>query len=77
METHDYITNKLACLVRDALKLEYVKVVIAVVATMGVQLVSPYHFRTIATIATHSSLKDFFINLHEQLASHHVEEGFF
>ena len=77
LETHDYITNKLACLVRDALKLEYVKVVIAVVATMGVQLVSPYHFRTIATTATHSSLKDFFINLHEQLASHHVEEGFF
>ena len=77
LESHIYITNKLACLVRDALNLDYVKVVIAVIATIGVHLISPYHATTIAKTATHSSLKVFLNSLYSDLANHHVNEDFF
>ena len=57
LESYSDITNKLACLVRDALNLDYVKVVIVVMAAIGVHLVSPYHAMTISQNATHKRLK--------------------
>ena len=77
LETYSEITNKLACLVRDALHLDYVKVVIAVVATIGVHLVSPYHAITISKKATHTSMKVFLKTLYSDLANHCVGEDFF
>ena len=38
LESHKDVTNKLACLVHDALSLDYIKIVIAVVAAIGVHL---------------------------------------
>ena len=60
LESYSDITNKLACLVRDALNLDYVKVVIVVI---GVHLVSPYHAMTISQNATHKHLKVFYETL--------------
>ena len=40
LSTHEYITNKLACLVRDALCLEYTRVAAAVIAVTGVLLIA-------------------------------------
>ena len=65
LSTHEHITNKLACLVRDALWLEYIRVVVAVTAVIGVQLISPYHVMTISNKSAHSSLQLFFENLYE------------
>ena len=40
LDLHDYVTNKLACLARDSLRLEYIKPVAAVIASIGIHLVS-------------------------------------
>ena len=77
LEKHSYITNKLACLVRDALNLDYVKVVVAVVAAIGVHLISPYHAMTIHKDATHSSLQVSLKTLYNDLIDHEVNEDFF
>ena len=68
--THEYITNELACLLRDALCLEYIRVVVAVIAAVGVQLIAPYHAVIISSKSTHSSLKLFFEYLYEELFNH-------
>ena len=65
------------CLVRDALSLEYIRVVVAVIAVIGIQLIAPYHAMTIANKSTHSSLKLFFENLYKELCNHQVHETFF
>ena len=70
-------TNKLACLVRDALCLEYIRVVVPLIAVIGVQLVARYYAMTISNKSTHSSLKLFFENLYEELCNHQVNETFF
>ena len=77
LEEHDYITNKLACLVRDALALEYIKIVAAVVAVIGIQLVTPFHALTISKGATHSNLKATFESLYHELNTNDVTENFF
>ena len=77
LNTHEYIINKLACLVRDALCLEYIGVVVAVIAVIGVQLIAPYHAMTISNKSTHSSLKLFFESLYEELCNQEVDETFF
>ena len=77
LSTHEYITNKLACLVRDALWLEYIRVIVTVIAVIGVQVIAPYHAMTISNKSTHSSLKLFFENLFEELCNHQVNETFF
>ncbi|CAM1331741.1 Uncharacterised protein g10665 [Pycnogonum litorale] len=77
LEEHDYITNKLACLVRDALALEYIKIVAAVVAIIGIQLVTPFHALTISKGATHSKLKETFESLYQELNRNDVTEDFF
>ena len=77
LDSHDYISNKLACLVRDAMNLEYVQVVIAVVASIGMQLISPFHATTIATDSNHSSLTEFLRDLYLHLSAATVAQGFF
>ena len=77
LSSHDYITNKLACLVRDALSLEYVKVVVSVVAIVGMQIITPYHAMTISKTATHSKLKVMFESLYEELTSKEINCDFF
>ena len=77
LRTNEYITNKLACLVRDALCLEYIKVVVAVISVIGFQLIASYHAMAISNKSTQSSLKSFFENLYEELCNHQVDETFF
>ena len=67
LEGHEYITNKLACLVRSALNLDYIKVIIASVASIGLHLIEPFYVKTISVDATHSFLKEFFTNLYNSL----------
>ena len=76
LDQHDYITNKLACLVRDAMKFEYILVVLAVIATFGVQLISPYFFKTISK-ANHSQLKSYFTDVYNSLMNRFIDESFF
>ena len=47
LDQHDYITNKLACLVRDAMEMEYILVVLTAVAAFGIHLVSPYFVKKV------------------------------
>ena len=77
LETHGYITNKLACLVRDSLSLDYVKIVIAVVAVFGIQIISPYHAMTISTSATHSKLKVTFESVYGEMTKMNAKDFFF
>ena len=48
------ITNRLACLVRDFLDVEYLDVAFTVFAAYGIQLIEPFFAATIYTEATHS-----------------------
>ncbi len=77
LESHDYVTNKLACLVGDAMQLEYIKVIIAVVASLGVHLIAPFHVMTISSHSVHSSLKEFFTELYDELQNHQIIPDFF
>ena len=77
LETHEYITNKLACLVRDGLALEYVKIVVAVIAVIGIQIIAPYHALTISTSATHSKLKVTVESLYDEMNALSVGVSFF
>ena len=70
--THEYMTSKLACLVRDALCLEYITTAVALIVVIGVQLIALYHAMTISNKSTHSSLKLFFENLYNELCNHQV-----
>ena len=64
-------------MVRDALCLEYIRVVVPLITVIGVQLVARYYAMTISNKSTHSSLKLFFENLYEELCNHQVDETFF
>ena len=61
------INNRLACLVREVMVLPYLKPVLVVWATIGLQLVEPFYARTIQHGATHSSLKVFFKELYNSM----------
>ena len=76
LETNQQITNRLACLVRNLMELPYLKVVFCVMAIFGVHLIEPFYCRTISAEATHSSLKDFYKNLHNSM-SQTLSETFF
>lgn len=77
LDSHSYITNKLACLIRDGMQQSYVKVVSCVCAAFGVHLILPFHYKTKSTKSTHTSLKEFFTTLHNNLTSVPVNESFF
>ena len=70
------INNRLACLVREVLVLPYLKPVLVVWATLGLQLVEPFYARTIQQGATHSSLKVFFKDIYESMEQL-VDESYF
>ena len=76
LNTHNYITNKLACLVRDGMEHEYVTVVASVCAAFGVHLVIPFHFKTKGK-SDHSTLRDYLTELYDNLMSTTITAGFF
>ena len=76
LERNDCITNKLACLVRDAMELEYIRIVLAAVAAYGLQLISPFFRKTMGR-STHSELQHFFTKLYHLLKIHDLDSRFF
>ena len=62
--------------VREVMDLPYLQTVLAVVTSLGVQLVEPFYTNTISTISTHSSLKKFFISLYESMEDN-LKKDFF
>ena len=64
---HPEIDNRLACLVRDIYSQEYVKLVLTVVSVFGVQLVEPFHAKTVSKNSNHNSLKQIFQGLYDQM----------
>ena len=69
LSENPHITNRLACLVRDVFELPYLKVVLVVFASLGIQLIEPFFCRTIQSGATHSSLKIFYKDLYTSMAT--------
>ena len=65
--SHPDIDNRLACLVRDIYGQEYVKLCMAVVGVFGIQLIEPFHAKTISKDSNHDTLKIFFQNLHDKM----------
>ena len=66
LDTHNYITNKLACLVHDGMEHEYVKVIACVCAAFGIHLVIPFHYKTKGN-SYHSTLQLYFAQLYNNL----------
>ena len=63
LEANDYITNKLARLVRDTMEFEYIPVVLMFIAAFGIHLVHPFFCKTKGK-STHSELQFNFIDLY-------------
>ena len=76
LATYQLIDNKLACLVRDAMKLDFIKIVLAVIAVFGVQLVEPYYQKTTSTKVNHSELCSFFTEIHAGLKFDDTNDDF-
>ena len=68
LDAHDYITNKLACLVRDGMQHEYVMVIACVCAAYGIHLIIPFHHKTKGQ-SDHFTLKKYFKDLYDNLIS--------
>lgn len=68
LDSHNYVTNKLACLVRDGMDNEYVKVVSCVIAAFGIHLVILYHFKTKGK-SDHATVITFLSTLYENLTT--------
>ena len=66
--SHPDIDNRLPCLVRDIYGHEYLKLVMAVVAVFGIQLIEPFHATTISKQSNHNTLTIFFKNLHDHMS---------
>ena len=67
LASNPHINNKLACLVRELLDLPYLKVVFAVFAAVGVHVIEPFYSKTIDKMSTHSTLKEFYTLLYNDL----------
>ena len=76
LENQDTITNKLACLIRDAMAFDYIKTVLAVVAAFGVHLIEPFFIIT-KSKATHSELQSTFTDMYSGLKYDDIDERFF
>lgn len=68
LDNYPSITNRLACIVRSFLHVEYLKPAFVVFAALGIHLVEPFYSVTIAKGATHSNLNIFYQCLHDQLS---------
>ena len=58
--SHPDIDNRLACIVRDIYSQDYLKLVMAVVAVFGLQLIETFHAKTVSKTSNHNTLKVFF-----------------
>ena len=76
-EKQDYVTNKLACLCRDAMDLPHIRTVAATLAAFGIHLVSPFFSKTKSSKSTHTDLKDYFSTVHNSLLNQEIDETFF
>ena len=76
LDGHDYITNKLACLVHDAMQFEYIPVILATIAAFGPHLIHPYFAKTKGR-STHSQLGEYFATLHNSLMTTEIDASFF
>ena len=76
LDDNPNVTNRLACLVRDFLDVEYLDIAFAVFASFGIQLIEPFFAATINTDATHSSLKKYYKELHDQMKNE-IDNTFF
>ena len=63
------ITNRLACIDRGFLNIEYLIPVFTVFAAVGIQLIEPFYCKTISTEATLTLLKEFYQNLHDTMSN--------
>ena len=73
---HPDIDNRLACLVRDIYNHEYVKLCLVVVAAFGIQLIEPFHAKTISKSSTHNTLGEFFRKLFIRMEDKITEDFF-
>ena len=67
LASNPHINNRLACLVRELLDLPYLKVVFCVFAAVGLHVIEPFYSKTIDKQSTHSSLKEFYTVLYNDL----------
>ena len=75
-ESLDYVTNKLACLCRDAMNLPHIRLVAATLAAFGIHLVSPFFAQTKGK-STHTELQAYFTEVHSSLLNDTIDESFF
>ena len=73
LSSNPQISNKLACLVRELLTLPHMKVIFTAFSLLGVYLIEPFYARTIDTGATHTTLGNFYRELHTSLQEKKVE----
>ena len=73
---HPNINNRLACLVREVIDLPYLVVVLASFAAIGIHVIEPFYSKTIHKNSTHSSLKEYYTLLYQDLGRV-VKEDFF
>ena len=67
LATHPDIDNRLACIVRDTYDQEYLVLVLAVVGAFGLQLVEPFHSKTLSKTSNHNTLTIFFQELYKKM----------
>ena len=68
------IDNRLACIVRDILKQEYLPLVLAVIAAFGIQLIEPFHAVTISKKTNHINLNIYLHALYQKMSERHLHQ---
>ena len=76
LTSNPQINNRLACLVRELLDLPYLKVVYAVFAVVGIHIIEPFYSKTIDKQSTHSTLKEYYTILYNDLGKTASEKFF-
>ena len=76
LASNPQISNRLACLVRELLELPYLKVVWTVFGAVGIHIIEPFYSKTIDKRSTHSSLKEFYKILHNDLGKQYDDKFF-
>ena len=77
LDTHDNITNKLACLVRHSFDNKWIKLVIAVVATLVIHVISPFHYISITNGMVHDDIREFPTDMNNDMRNRVVAAIFF
>ena len=76
LSTHPDVDNRLACIVRNIYRQEYLVLVLAVVSAFGMQLVETFHAKTLSHESNHNTLRVFFKELHDKMNENLTEEFF-